>query len=310
MFPFIKDRTSQSQYSKLLGREGPSRFSSEDETDPSVIFLAQRELIWRRRFYVLLLSSVSVLLVLAGGAAHEIYYITHTGHPADLYELPQPPKSYTPAPVQYVTKMLKHAPDAHLFMGRPRPELDQAWHELVSATMIRFSAEELGLASEHELDLAQKNASSLVRHRDGGFIGGLGVSHNLHCLKRIKQYIYPEYYPRVAHKYDDYEAHFEHCLETIRQALLCAADTNLYALEWTAKNPLKPGLRLFQANTCVDWEALRGWMKGRLATGDDMLPSPADLEHAAPAEDMGAGGMGDHQGENKESHHHHPEDHP
>lgn len=58
------------------------------------------------------------------------------------------------------------------FMGEPRPELDEAWHELLAGTMMRFSDEEMLLAG---------NATS-IRHKDGGFVGGLGVSHSLHCV--------------------------------------------------------------------------------------------------------------------------------
>jgi hypothetical protein len=72
--------------------------------------------------------------------------------------------------VEWVNKEIKQD---HRFMGEPRLEMDQAWHELLAGTMIRFSAEEMHMAN---------NATS-ARHVDGtGYIGGLGVSHNLHCL--------------------------------------------------------------------------------------------------------------------------------
>jgi hypothetical protein len=57
-------------------------------------------------------------------------------------------------------------------MGEPRPELDKAWHDLLQGTMIRLTKEELLLAN---------NATSLS-HKDGGYVGGFGVSHSLHCL--------------------------------------------------------------------------------------------------------------------------------
>ena len=58
------------------------------------------------------------------------------------------------------------------FTGPPRPQLDEAWHRLLSGTMIRFSAEELKLAGN----------STSVRHKDWGYVGTLGVAHYLHCL--------------------------------------------------------------------------------------------------------------------------------
>ena len=68
-------------------------------------------------------------------------------------------------------------------MGQPRPEMDEAWHALLSATAIRFSAQELQQAG---------NATS-VRHKDGGFIGGLAVSHSLHCIVRLSIHLFLKY---------------------------------------------------------------------------------------------------------------------
>jgi hypothetical protein len=75
-------------------------------------------------------------------------------------------------PLQYINKDLSRDPDMPKFMGEPRLELDQAWHSLLEGTLIRYSEEEL---------LRANNATS-VRYREGGFVGGLGVSHSLHCL--------------------------------------------------------------------------------------------------------------------------------
>jgi hypothetical protein len=77
-----------------------------------------------------------------------------------------------PAPVTYVNKWLKGDPDTPNFLGQPRREMDEAWHGLLSATAIKLSESELKLAN---------NATS-VRHKDGGYIGGLGISHSLHCV--------------------------------------------------------------------------------------------------------------------------------
>lgn len=84
-------------------------------------------------------------------------------------------KSLAPAPVTYVNKWLKGDPDTPKFLGNPSTEMDQAWHELLSGTAIRFSEEELILAN---------NATS-IRLQDGGYVAGLGISHSLHCVVSI-----------------------------------------------------------------------------------------------------------------------------
>lgn len=77
-----------------------------------------------------------------------------------------------PAPVTYVNKWLKGDKDTPKFLGEPSAEMDQAWHELLSATAIQLSEEELALSN---------NATS-IRLQDGGYVGGLGISHSLHCV--------------------------------------------------------------------------------------------------------------------------------
>jgi hypothetical protein len=74
--------------------------------------------------------------------------------------------------VTYVNKWLKGDVDTPKFVGQPRSEMDEAWHDLLSSTAIRFSEEELKLAN---------NATS-IKHKDGGYVGGLGISHSLHCV--------------------------------------------------------------------------------------------------------------------------------
>lgn len=77
-----------------------------------------------------------------------------------------------PAPLQYYNKFLAGDPDTPKFVGQPRAEMDKAWHDLLDGTMIRFSEEELSLAGN----------STSIRHKDGGYVGGLGISHSLHCI--------------------------------------------------------------------------------------------------------------------------------
>lgn len=83
-------------------------------------------------------------------------------------------RELAPAPVRYVNRFLKTGPESKPFMGHPRPELDAAWHDLLAGTLVRYSAEELHLA----------NTTTSIRHKEGGYVGGMGVSHQLHCLVR------------------------------------------------------------------------------------------------------------------------------
>lgn len=195
-------------------------------------------------------------------------------------------------------------PESSRFSGEPRPELDQAWHEMLDGTLIRLSEEEL---------LHANNATS-VRSKDGGYIGAIGVSHSLHCLvsramssglhtylirarlftdlgfkskdpkiqlanrfhqKRIKQYMYPDYYySDNATDWEEVHEHMDHCLEALRQELLCSADLNLWTFQWTPHSRIKPANHIPQQHACVDWDALHSWMQKRAITWDDMVTPP------------------------------------
>ncbi|KAI1416839.1 hypothetical protein F5Y13DRAFT_204207 [Hypoxylon sp. FL1857] len=227
--------------------------------------------IWRRRFHILLMVFIAVILLMIGS----FVYVSRTGgFPALPGNVRIP---YTPAPVRYVNKNLTSDFDSSKFTGDPRPELDQAWHDLLSVTGIRLS----------EAELILTNATSAVRHKEGGYVGGLGVSHSLHCIKRIKQYLYPEYYYKQEQHWDELRTHIDHCLESLRTELLCKADSSVYTFIWTPQSRIKPGVQITQQAACVDWDNLHEWMKSRAAGIDDMIGPAASLygeETSYPAE--------------------------
>ncbi|KAK4170117.1 hypothetical protein QBC43DRAFT_249171 [Cladorrhinum sp. PSN259] len=259
--------------------EKPAKYSpllpQEDNQDGESILLCPNAHIqeqvrrWRRRFYLLLASSITIVLAIAGVAAYKLQACT-AGFSCPIFptnhggvDIP-----YSPAPVKYVNKYLVGDPDTPKFLGEPRPEMDQAWHELLDGTLIRYSASEL---------IKANNATS-VAHKDGGYVGGLGISHSLHCIKRIKQYLHPDYY--YAHESQDWKelySHVDHCLESLRQEILCSADVNVYTLKWTKHSRFKPTVKVPQPHACVDWDALHEWMRGRAARLDEMVGPPEGM---------------------------------
>ncbi|KAI1324466.1 hypothetical protein F5Y16DRAFT_381005 [Xylariaceae sp. FL0255] len=107
------------------------------------------------------------------------------------------------------------------FAKEPGPELDAAWHQQLAGMNIKVSEEWL-----------ERYGADSVHFADGsGVLVQLGVYHELHCLKRIKHWIYPSYYGDNHTDKED-AAHIEHCLEWLRQAALCRGDTTLTTFEW------------------------------------------------------------------------------
>jgi len=102
--------------------------------------------------------------------------------------------------------------------------------------------------------------------------------------------------------------HLDHCLESLRLAILCYGDTNVYALQWRPHNRFKPGVLLSQQNVCVDWGLLHKWMRGRAARFDDMERLPDEVFDAYDREHRGGAGshheMMGHDGMGRAGHEH------
>lgn len=64
------------------------------------------------------------------------------------------------------------------YRGEPRPEMDEAWHELLKYSNIRVSAEDLKAINRTSVKLSDGS---------GMYMSELNVYHQLHCLKMIRQ---------------------------------------------------------------------------------------------------------------------------
>jgi hypothetical protein len=141
---------------------------------------------WKARFYLLLAGSAFILTGLLTEAAlllqtqHPSHCPSRTPGAEEPYGASFPNASTEPtnkaaAPLPrlpYINKFILKDPNSSPFLGQPRPELDEAWHALLDPTALRFSDDEFVRAG---------NITS-VRHKSGGYVGGMGFVHNLHCL--------------------------------------------------------------------------------------------------------------------------------
>lgn len=80
------------------------------------------------------------------------------------------------------------------------------------------------------------------------------------------------YRDRFAGVKPTYGVFSDHCLESLRQILLCQPDISIYTLQWTPHNRVKPTVRVLQEHACVDWSSLHAWMLERAAKLEDVVP--------------------------------------
>jgi len=121
-----------------------------------------------------------------------------------------------------------------IYRGTPSPELDAAWLRVSKGVPgTRITKEQLQM-------LGEQDSPSKVKYREeegGGYLGALEVTHQLHCLNVLRKYLYLDYYGQFDPFFTEttqknYRMHLEHCIDNLRQVLMCSADVGIITYEW------------------------------------------------------------------------------
>ncbi|KAI1204065.1 uncharacterized protein F4807DRAFT_449050 [Annulohypoxylon truncatum] len=170
-------------------------------------------------------------------------------------------KTFTPAEVavEYNVQEINYEQDFDLFAGKPRPELDLAWSQLLKSSMLKISEDEM----------RQMNKTSISLRDGSGYIGYLESLHMLHCVKRIYQFQYPDYYPDIQdeNEYAFSNAHMDHCLAVLRQGIMCNADLTVNTYFWESSKRIR-GDRSGHRK-CMNWERIQAWAEERSLAARD-----------------------------------------
>jgi len=69
-------------------------------------------------------------------------------------------------------------------------------------------------------------------------MGSIEVFHQLHCLNMLRKFTYPKEYPEVQELWTTrpqfLRSHLDHCIEMIRQNLMCVADVGVISYDWVS----------------------------------------------------------------------------
>ncbi|KAL1311488.1 hypothetical protein AAFC00_001613 [Neodothiora populina] len=207
--------------------------------------------------------------------------------------------------------------DASIFQGSPSAEKYDSWRALyVHAVAIPRS-----LAAR----LPNKTLEIPDIDGEARFIVGINVFHHLHCLHLLSQVVdftfHPEYYGlnSTYHQFDSVhnlrdineglpeafldERHIGHCVDSIRQALMCEADLSTYVWQMPPverNDSLIPEEHIHQSpqvfvdtqRMCVDFDAVRRWAGQRRY--EQPLPGSVSGSSAIGRCGHGQSGCGDH----------------
>ncbi|KAN0103283.1 protein of unknown function (DUF3328) domain containing protein [Hyaloscypha variabilis] len=159
------------------------------------------------------------------------------------------------------------------------PEVDAAWEALgINYRGIAVPVDEAP-KSGIKPDQVQINPKY-----GGGFPANVEGLHHLHCLNLVRQGLYYniDYYRAKGQgafinngtvvKY-----HISHCLDIIRQQLMCTPDTGLLGQVWWDKAAPKAFVDFNTEHKCKNYDAIKEWARVRqLPAGvpDDFLKPP------------------------------------
>ncbi|PKX96194.1 oxidase ustYa family protein [Aspergillus novofumigatus IBT 16806] len=139
------------------------------------------------------------------------------------------------------------------------PEVDAAWEALgVNYRSLRVPtevAEKSGLAQD-QVKINQKYG--------GGYPANVEGFHHLHCLNLLRQTLYYnyDYYHNLgqgAFKNDDFivRRHVSHCLDILRQQLMCTIDTGVLGQVWIHPDHPEAYVDFNTEHQCKNFEAIR-----------------------------------------------------
>ncbi|CAI6332872.1 unnamed protein product [Periconia digitata] len=144
---------------------------------------------------------------------------------------------------------------------RKGPEADKAWKAIGSniAPIIISSSDVVKLGKDPKTAVKAPPEMNLG---SDAFIAGMDVFHHLHCLDKLRREIsYTHYHeadegPRPGSEL--HEAHIDHCLDILSQALRCTGSVDMVTFNWVEGHRM-PQPDFSNNKVCRNFEALREW---------------------------------------------------
>ncbi|KAF2397623.1 hypothetical protein EJ06DRAFT_584040 [Trichodelitschia bisporula] len=161
------------------------------------------------------------------------------------------------------------------------PKVDAAWESL--------GVDYRAVAIPAHLALKSGLAPDQVKIRDkygGGYPANVEGLHHLHCLNLLRKSLYfnhAYYHDRGEGAFKNEEHivkfHVTHCLDIIRQQLMCTVDVGVLGQVWWNPKAPEPFVDFNTRHECRDFEAVRSWAEVR------QLPEEPPHDYLQPPRD-------------------------
>jgi hypothetical protein len=108
------------------------------------------------------------------------------------------------------------------------------------------------------------NATSPMAQEPTKYMVQLDVFHQLHCLNLMRKLVYPSVFDldltSGSEEAEENLDHFEHCYDSLRQALQCNADLSTIYYEWVPERNRLVG-NLATTHTCKNYDSIIQWAR-------------------------------------------------
>ncbi|EZF78262.1 hypothetical protein H105_00656 [Trichophyton soudanense CBS 452.61] len=168
----------------------------------------------------------------------------------------------------------------HIWRRWVGDDVDQAWLDLgVEYTPVAIPYEDRALYG------LQEGQVKMMEKYGGNFVAHIEVFHHLHCLdvlRKISYYGYEHYLKKGGSLFTNDEKtvkhHAAHCLDILRQQIMCTADTSVFG-QWWVKG-IGPFVDFNTKHQCKDYEIIRSWGEKHQISPDvevEMWPGDPEL---------------------------------
>ncbi|TLD15136.1 hypothetical protein PspLS_10596 [Pyricularia sp. CBS 133598] len=201
-------------------------------------------------FYIAVISTMNLATKSSSGNSSH-----HTGQESLSSMYPALPDLH----IEYQKRVEWVDPRPHPFNLPVSDALDTAWEDLLYSLNVRVRP--------HEMNLINETMVNRARVTGDGYAAAMGIWHELHCLNNLRKLLHWDYYgPKYGGK-ENPEAfgkgHSDHCIDMIRQSLMCRPDTSLYPFHWGPDGIPSNHVKAKTPKTCVRWDSLENWAQKR-----------------------------------------------
>ncbi|RYP57813.1 hypothetical protein DL769_009263 [Monosporascus sp. CRB-8-3] len=172
------------------------------------------------------------------------------------------------------------------YRGEPSYEVDKAWEEI---SIFRPLDYQLTDEEYLKVGISPETAARNAPEFGGGFFLQPEFSHQLHCVNLLrkashfKYSYYKTHDPDFRDKDETFKVHLDHCVEMLRQFVMCHAEVGLVTAHWIQQRA-RPWPDFNTKQICRDFDGVLKWTREhQLPESAPMMPLKPEGAKALPS---------------------------